>query len=521
VTARTLAQAGLVVTTAFLASRLLGGLRLIVVTASAPTTRDLDAFLAAYRLPDLMFQLVAAGALGSALIPMVSGLLAQDQDERAWRLVSSIANLMLVALLVIGVLLEIAAPVVVPLITPGFDAPTTARTIELTRLMLLSPILLALGAVATSALNAQGRFGAAALAPIFYNLAIIAAALLLTPSLGIFALAVGVVAGSLAHLLVQLGPLRGAGYRHRPIADLADADTRRTLQLLGPRALGLAASQITFLVATTLSSDLGVGAIAAFTVAFALLQLPIGVIGVPLGIVLLPSLSREAALSEEGEYVRLVTRSVRLLLFVMLPIAALGFVLRTDVVSILFAYGAFGEQAVPQTAETFGVFLVGLPAHACIAVLARAFYARQDTTTPVVAAIVAVAINSSLAIALVGPLGLPGLALAIAIAAWIEAVVLVAILDRRVGLELGGMARVMLETVVAAGAAAAVASGVLAVVPPVPGASPGTIALLVEATLATVAAGLTFAAVAVALRIPELPSIVGVMVDLVRRRRGS
>ncbi|HEY7737374.1 MAG TPA: murein biosynthesis integral membrane protein MurJ [Candidatus Limnocylindrales bacterium] len=521
-TTRTLARAGLVVTTAFLVSRLLGWLRLIVITATAPTATDLDAFFAAYRIPDLMFQLVAAGALGSALIPVVSGLFATREEERAWRVVASIANVMLVGLLVLGVAFAIAAPVLVPAITPGFDAATTERTVELTRVMLLSPILLALGSVATSALNAAGRFGASAVAPIVYNLAIIGAAVLLAPSMGVFGLAVGVVAGSLGHLLVQLGPLRAAGYRHRPIADLDDPDAARTLRLLAPRALGLAVSQVTFLVATTLASGLGTGAIAAFTVAFAVLQLPIGVIGVPLGIVLLPSLSREAALEEQGEYLRLVTRSLRLVVFVMVPIAALGMVLSRQIVGLLFDYGAFGPAGADLAAETLVLFLVGLPAHASIAILARAFYARQDTRTPVGAAILAVAINSSLALLLVGPLGLPGLALAIAIAAWVEALVLVGLLARRIeGLELRGLARALLEAALAAAIGAAAAVALLGLVRPGAGTDSSKVVLLGEAVAGTAVGGLAFLAVALALRIPELPSIVSVMVDLARRRGRS
>jgi putative peptidoglycan lipid II flippase len=208
--------------------------------------------------------------------------------------------------------------------------------------------------------------------------------------------------------------------------------------------------------------------------------------------------------------------------FVMLPIAALGIILRLEVVTVLFAYGAFGAQALPLTADTFGVFLLGLPAHASIAVLARAFYARQDTTTPVLAAVLAVAINTTLAVVLAGPLGLPGLALAIAIAAWIEAVVLVAILDRRLGgIDLGALAAIFLTAGIATAFAIAAALGVQVLLEPVVGPGTGTLTLLAAAGTATFAGGLAFVAVAFALRIPELPTIVGVMVDLVRRRGRS
>ena len=195
-----------------------------------------------------------------------------------------------------------------------------------------------------------------------------------------------------------------------------------------------------------------------FNFAFALLQIPLGIIGVPLGIVLLPSLSRDAAVGHETSFASLLTRALRLLIYVMVPIAVLTAVIRQPVVEILFGSGRIGPADLDLIAVTLTAFLVGLTAHAMIAVLARAFYARQDTATPVAAAVGAVAINCTLAVVLVGPLGLPGIALAIAIAAWIEAIVLLAILHRRLHhFELRGLGRVGLESVagsVVAGVAA-------------------------------------------------------------------
>ncbi|HEY7701007.1 MAG TPA: lipid II flippase MurJ, partial [Candidatus Limnocylindrales bacterium] len=172
-TAATLARAGLIVSGAFLVSRVLGWLRLVVIANAVPDTRELDAFFAAFRIPDLLFQLVAAGALSSALIPVVASVVATDGYARAWRVVSTVANLMLIVLLVLAGIVLVFADRLVPLYTAGFDPVTMARTIELTRIMVLGPIFLALGAVATSVLNTQGRFAAAAIAPIVYNLAII------------------------------------------------------------------------------------------------------------------------------------------------------------------------------------------------------------------------------------------------------------------------------------------------------------------------------------------------------------
>ncbi|HET7169080.1 MAG TPA: murein biosynthesis integral membrane protein MurJ, partial [Candidatus Limnocylindrales bacterium] len=387
-TARTLARAGLIVSGAFLVSRLLGWIRLVVIAHSVRDPAELDAFFAAFRIPDLLFQLVAAGALSSALIPIVTGLLETDGERRAWRVVSTVTNLMLGALLVLAVIVFLAADVLVPIYTSGFEPTTMARTIELTRIMVLSPIFLALGAVATSVLNARGRFAAAAIAPIVYNLAIIGGALILAPSLGAVGLAVGVVSGSIGHLLVQVVPLRAIGFRYEPRVDADDTAARRALALMAPRAVGLGATQITFVVVTALATTVGVGAVTAFTVAFTLLQIPMGLIGVPLGVVLFPSLAREVASGRHEAFVALLGQALRLIAFVMLPVAVLTALLRTEVVAMLF--GSFTPAAITLTADTLLAFLIGLVAHALIAVLARAFYAQQDTLTPVLAAVGAV-----------------------------------------------------------------------------------------------------------------------------------
>ncbi len=519
---RTLARAGLIVSAAFLAARLLGWVRTVVVVNAVGVNHELDAFFAAFRFPDLIFQLVAAGALSSALIPIVSGLMANGANERAWRVVSTVINLMLVGLAVLGLIVFVSAPALIEAITPGFDAANQALTVELTRIMLLSPIFLALGAVATSVLNAGGRFAAAALAPITYNLAIIGAALILAPTYGVAGVAIGVVFGSLTHLLVQVRPLARLGFRFDPRIDLGDAQARKALALMAPRAIGLGATQITFVVVTSLATNLGEGAVTSFNVAFTLLQIPIGVIGVPLGVVVFPSLSREAAIGREPEFASLLDRALRLLIFVMIPIGALAGILREQTVALLFDVDRYGEEALALTAATFLAFLVGLAAHALIAVLARAFYARQDTITPVLAAIGAVIVNTSLAIVLVGPYGLQGIALAIAVAAWLEALALLAILDHRLpDFRAVHLAGVSLASIAGTAVASAFGVGALLVSKGVFGAEPGRLVLVVQIAVVSAVFAAVYAAVSLVLRIPELPSIVGVMVDVLRRPRRS
>lgn len=510
-----LVRAGLILSAAYLASRLLGYARTVVLGAMFGTGPELDAFFAAFRVPDLIFQIVAAGAMGSALVPVLAGLLAHDERAHAWRVVATLVNLLLLAMTTLAVLAFIAAPVIVRILAPGFDDAGLARTTQLTRIMLAAPIFLSLGAIATATLNAEGRFTAAAMAPIVYNLGMIGGAVLLGPSLGVAGLSIGVVVGAAGHLAIQLPAVRRLGFRPMRRIDLEDRAARRVLVLLGPRALGLGAAQFTFIVMTALASGLGPGAISSYSIAFALLQIPIGVIGVPLGVVLLPAMSREHARGSVSSYVGLVTRSVRLLVFVMVPIAAIGIALRTPLVELLFGYGQFDTSSVATTAGVLSFFLLGLPAHASIAVLARAFYARQDTRTPVMAAMLAVAVNTGLGVIFVGPLGLPGLALAIAIAAWIEAGTLLIVLARHVPtFDRFGIGRVLVESVGAGVAAAVVGTTAAAVLASLVAPGAPKLAILLGCAIATLLAGGAYLGVAVALRIPELP----VIVDVVRAR---
>jgi putative peptidoglycan lipid II flippase len=239
-----------------------------------------------------------------------------------------------------------------------------------------------------------------------------------------------------------------------------------------------------------------------------------------LGVVVFPSLSREAAVGRDSGYVDLLTRALRLLLYVMIPIGAIAAILATQTVDLLFDYGRYDQAALTLTAEALVYFLLGLAAHSLIAVLARAFYARQDTLTPVLAAVLAVVINTSLAIALVGPLGIEGISLAIAVAAWVEAIVLIVILDRRLpDFRPRALVRVSIESIVGTVIAGILAEATLLGLQGWLGTDPTKLGLVVQIAVTSAVFGLAYAGVSLVLRIPELPTIVGVMVDVLRRPR--
>ena len=515
--ARTVARAGLVVAGAFFVSRVLGWIRLVVITNQFGASAELDAYFAAFRLPDAIFQLVAAGAFGSAIIPVLAGLFSKNEEDRAWRVVSTVVNVMLLVLVVLASVLAIFAPQIVPLITPGFDAAGIELTVRLTRIMLISPVLLALAAVASSVLNVRGRFAAAALAPSLYNIAIICGALLLGPSLGVEGLAIGVVAGSLLHLGIQLRPLFRERFRLSFKIETSDPAVRQILRLMAPRAIGLGANQIIFMVATMLASGVGLGAVTAYNVALTVMQIPLGVIGFPLGVALLPSLSHAVAAGSMREFGSLVVRSLRMMLWIMLFIGAVGIVLRRQGVALLFGYG-LDEQAISLTADTLSFLLLGLAAHAVVVVLKGAFYSNQDTRTPLLTALIDMIVAIGVGAATVGSLGLSGVALGLSLGAWFEAAALGFLLWRRVpGAGLESVIRPLIVFLVGAVLAGLAALAIVRLTDPLVGTYPSVLGLLGQVLAASAAAGFVYAVYTRLLRMPELDQSISLARSLLRR----
>ena len=507
--ARVLVNASLILTVAALASRLLGWVRLLVIGSQFGASRELDAYFAAFRIPDAIFQLVVAGALSAALIPVFSGYRARDQEGEAWRLASSVINLVVIALAALSLLMAIFAPLVVPIVAPGFDAPTTELTVRMTRIMLLSPVFIGMGAVVSGILNSYERFAVPAMAPLIYNLAIILAAIFLAPLMGVEGLAVGVAVGSLAHLAIQLPNLGRVGQRYDLSIGLRHPGVRKVAWLMGPRMLGLAAGQINFIVSTVLASGLPEGSITAYNYAFQLSQIPVGVLGVSVAVALFPTLSRDAALGRINEIRRQVAGSLRILVFLAAPLTAIMIVLAEPLSAVFFQYGLFGERSTQRTAGALVFFSIGLGGHIVVHVLTRAFYAMQDTRTPVLWAIIAVAINVPLMMLLVGPMGVAGLALALSISAVLEVIGLVWALRRRIeSVEEAAVLRSVARSAVAATAAALLMLGGLRLVEDwlAPLLANGLGRLLVLAALSGAGVAI-FVLVAAALKSPELAQV--------------
>ena len=516
---RAIALAGVVVVAGVLLSRILGWARMSVIGAEFGAGPDFDAFLAAFRIPDTLFQLVAAGAIGSALVPVASGLVARGESDRARSLISTIANMMVLALIPLAAIVWLAAPILVPIFAQPKNPSELDAVIGLTRLMLLSPIFLAAGAVVAAGLNSIGVFGAPAMAPNVYNIAIIVCAVALTPVFGVYALAIGVVAGAIGHVLSQARAVRESRL-YRPVLNWRDPAVRETLTLMAPRALGLGATQIVFLVNTYFALGLASGALVFYTDAFTALQIPVGLVGIPLGIVLLPPLSQAIARGDDERFRVLVDQSLRLLLFVVVPLTLLALALGQPALGLLYRYGEITNADIDAMVPVFQVFLIGLIAHVLIALLAPIFYAGKDTRTPVMAALLAVAVDVVAATVLFPFLQLNGLALAISLGAWAEVLVLAALMERRIGIDLRPVARDAAAFLGGGTVAAAVAWLVARWVEHFTGGSVSFVARVVELVPAGLVGLLVYLAWARMLRLPELGAALELMSTLVGRGVG-
>lgn len=422
-----------IVGVAFVASRALGVVREVVIAAKFGTSAEYDAYVAAFRIPDLLFLIVMSGAFGSAFIPVFGGFLTRGDRQGAWRLASAILSYTLVALAVVSALVFLLAdPLMNTVIAPGLG-DESELAIELTRLLLLSPLLLGLGIAFKGMLEAQERFTLAAIAPVFYNLGIIFGAIALTPSFGIHGLAFGVIIGAALHAGLQFVGLARSGLRLGWVLDRSTPGLSQVVRLMGPRVLGQAAFQVNFIVMTNFASRLGTSMVGSLNYAFQLFMVPYGVLALSLSTVIFPRLARQYEMGSISEMKETLGRALAPLVFLSLPAAVGLLCFRTSIVQVLFQIGSFDEESTEMVASALAYFALGLLGFAITEAVTRAFYAMQDTRTPVIVSVSAVGINVALSWILSREMGFTGLALAMSVASSVEAVLLVAILRGRIG----------------------------------------------------------------------------------------
>ena len=407
-------------------SRLLGIIRDRILAGQFGAGTNLDIYYAAFRVPDLIYNLIVLGALSAGFVPIFTSLIKDfsckgekgcnptDKNKGAWDLANNILNIIFVGLVILSVLGIIFAPLLTRLLTPGFGPEEQALTASLTRVMFLSPLFLGISGVLGGILQSFKRFLIYSLAPIFYNLGIIIGALYFSSWWGLYGLAWGVALGAFLHMAVQIPSVYALGFRYRLKIFWHDFNTNKILKMMVPRTLSLAISQINLVVITIIASGLSSGSLSVFNLANNLQSFPIGIFGISFAIAAFPSLS-EAAFDKEKLTARF-SQTIRQILFFIVPATVLIITLRAQIIRVVLGTGNFDWQDTILTMNTLGFFALSLFAQATIPLLVRVFYARRNSSIPFYLGLATVLVNIGLSFLFCKTMGVAGLALAFSIA---------------------------------------------------------------------------------------------------------
>lgn len=429
-----------VVAVFFLLTRFFGLIKVAVIGNYYGIGVEADAYYLALRLPDLIFGIVAGGALGSAFIPTFSGYIAKDDEEGGWRLFSAVLNLILLLMVVLAGLAAIFTEPLIRQLYIDMSRPGWAETLQLAvpmaRIMLLSVVIFGASGLFMAVLNAKQHFLSPALAGVLYNLGIILGAVFFAPN--IMGAAWGAVIGAALHALVQLPALIKNGARYRPILQTEDGGVRQVLVLMGPRIVGLSFSYLNPFIVPILARSLATGTVAALINANQIMLVPYSLLGQAVGVVSFPTMAALAAEGNTVEMRRILTSALRSILFLGLPMMAGLIMLRQPVVALLLERGEFGAEETLFVAQLLLFYALAILPLAGLEVIARAFYSLQDTWTPVVAALVQLPIMIGLSLfftfqlfpaAGLEPAG--GIALGFALSNWLEVGILLWLLRNR------------------------------------------------------------------------------------------
>ncbi len=505
---RQIARAAGTVMLAFALSNLIGLVRQVLISRTFGTDTALDAFYAASTYPDLIFSLVAGGALSSAFIPTFAAFLAKEDHATAWKLASAIINLIILILSVTSLVSAIFAPQIIRyILAPDFSPGQQALTTSLLRILLIAPAIFGVSGLMMGILNSHQRFLLPALAPSMYWIGMIIGLVFLTPSMGIFGLAWGAVLGAVLHLIVQIPDLVKLPARtYLFTLGLDNAAVREVGRLIGPRLLGVAFVQLNFVVNVIIASGLPEGSLSAIKYAWQVMTMPQVVIAQAIAIAALPTFSAQAARGEISEMRSSLAVTLRGVLFLSIP-ASLGLIwLRQPLTALLFQRGGFNAHSTELVSWALLWYAAGLIGHNVVEILSRAFYAWHDTKTPVIIGTAAMGLNVLLSIGLarwfsrIGWMPHGGLALANSFATALEATALFIVMRKRLnGIEGKSLAQGFATSAVAVIAMSLALFGWIRFT-----SNAGTwVAALGGAALGTV----VYALAMWALRVPELSSV--------------
>ncbi|HPN96444.1 MAG TPA: murein biosynthesis integral membrane protein MurJ [Candidatus Moranbacteria bacterium] len=427
---RTVASAAFLITVAGLASRMLGLLRDRFLASSFGAGDTLDVYYAAFRIPDLIYNLLILGALSAAFIPVFTGLISKNENKDAWKLANGLMNLAIFSIIAFSLIFCIFAPFLMRIITPGFSPEKLEKVVAFTRIMFLSPLFLGISGIFGGILTSFKRFFIYSLAPIFYNIGIIIGVLVFVKFWGPIGLAWGVVLGAFLHMVIQYPAARDLGYRHswQSIKCFKDKNIRRVLKLMVPRTLGIAINQINLLVITIFASMLASGSLAIFNFAQNLQSVPLGIFGISFSIAVFPTLSSFFAKKDNDNFVNSFSQVFRQILFFVIPLSVFIILLRAQLVRVILGAGKFDWEDTTLTFQCLGILAASLFAQSLIPLLARSFYAMHDTKTPFYVAIFSEFLNIITVILLIGKVQILSLAIAFSLSSVVQMILLLFIL---------------------------------------------------------------------------------------------
>ena len=391
-------------------------------------SHQLDAYQAAFIIPDLLLNIFVAGGLAAAFIPLLAEIRDHHNEREASDFINSVLNGSIIVVCVVGLVTFFAAPWIAPLVVRGFPPEAMHQYIVLLRIMLISPIIFSVSNALGNLLAFQERFFWYGMSAVLYNFGIILGTWWLSPALGIYGAGVGVLIGSLFHL----APRAVAAWRmfsYRPYIAI-DQYLRRFVRLMLPKMIGHPVEQLTFLGFTMIASMIGGGAISILNFARNFQSAPVAVIGITLSMTLFPIISRSAASNDRVEFMKELLFTVKLTLLILIPSAILMYLIREPLIRILLGGGAFDESAVKATAAALGIFTLAIPTESLCHLFSRAFYALKNSITPVLVSVGGLFLSITVGYALSRSMGVQGLALGFFIGSLVK-VILLAILLRR------------------------------------------------------------------------------------------
>ena len=405
-------------------SRVLGLVRDMVIARYFGAGAGADAFFVAFKIPNFLRRLFAEGAFSQAFVPVLSSYREKQDISEVKRLVDAVAGSLGLVLLAVTVVAMLGSPVLTAVFAPGFlgDDTKFALTSDMLRITFPYLLLISLTAFAGGILNSYDRFAVPAFTPVLLNLSMIGAAVFMTPLMAepVMALAWGVFIAGALQLFFQLPFLMRLGLLPRPRVDYRHEGVSRILKLMAPALFGVSVSQINLLLDTVLASFLQTGSVSWLYYSDRLSELPLGVFGIAIATVILPSLSRKHAAASADQFAATLDWAVRCVLLIGLPAALALALLAEPLIATLFHYGEVTDRDVAMSAQSLRAYSAGLMAFMLIKVLAPGFFAREDTKTPVKIGIIAMAANMALNLALIVPLAHAGLALATSLSAWLN-----------------------------------------------------------------------------------------------------